>query len=619
MAQSVVTDLNQLNDNNKYTLWTAKRGGWVVSSTFKSSNDAGLGVTNTYVNKAAQFKLEANGDGTYYLYNVGAQKYVKKDKNVVDTKAAADAVTITKNDDGTFFFSFGAGYHMNIGGDKQTVISGWDTVDDGNKIIITDVTECLTVAYVYRLNGKDRGTSTSLGVHGGEYPELVLPYCVTATKPEGTIDMNQAVDGVVTKTIDCTQGELPFQTFADAGSITTWYNLQMHANPNSTKYLKEDGTSIAWANATLTEAEWDKFQWGFVGDAFGVKLIAKNGTAVQSTGTNGDAAQLVDVANGVEYVLTTSQAGAPWFCLKNNTRWLNGQGDVVKQWTENDNGSSIKVSEVVSSYKDYVKDILFAPYKNAPKFNILEGSTVQGPSEFANPVDINTAIDAANAISEDNVEDMNTFIASENGTKIKTYLDQVKKYGALANVQFTMGAEYGTLILPCPSSAVDGLTKYTCAGVSGDNTLNLAESTGAFTQNTPYIVSAPSGSKFTIIGWDKGSRATHKIGLLTGVLTEDGVAVPPESYILAKKDERLGFYQVAEGANYICAQYKCYLTVEDEDTPVKAFYFEGSGIETAIENVMGAQENGAIYDLQGRRVEKAVKGIYIVNGKKVVF
>ena len=29
-------------------------------------------------------------------------------------------------------------------------------------------------------------------------------------------------------------------------------------------------------------------------------------------------------------------------------------------------------------------------------------------------------------------------------------------------------------------------------------------------------------------------------------------------------------------------------------------------------------ENGAIFDLQGRRVANPIKGLYIVNGKKVV-
>ncbi len=38
-----------------------------------------------------------------------------------------------------------------------------------------------------------------------------------------------------------------------------------------------------------------------------------------------------------------------------------------------------------------------------------------------------------------------------------------------------------------------------------------------------------------------------------------------------------------------------------------------------ISSIKTTQKNGAIYDLSGRRVEKAVKGIYIVNGKKVVY
>lgn len=39
---------------------------------------------------------------------------------------------------------------------------------------------------------------------------------------------------------------------------------------------------------------------------------------------------------------------------------------------------------------------------------------------------------------------------------------------------------------------------------------------------------------------------------------------------------------------------------------------------TAIQGVETAKQNGAIYNLAGQRVEKAVRGIYIQNGKKVV-
>ena len=50
---------------------------------------------------------------------------------------------------------------------------------------------------------------------------------------------------------------------------------------------------------------------------------------------------------------------------------------------------------------------------------------------------------------------------------------------------------------------------------------------------------------------------------------------------------------------------------------VKVLTFgDATGIE-CIQNVEAAVEN-EIFDLAGRRVRKAVKGIYIVNGKKVL-
>ena len=49
-------------------------------------------------------------------------------------------------------------------------------------------------------------------------------------------------------------------------------------------------------------------------------------------------------------------------------------------------------------------------------------------------------------------------------------------------------------------------------------------------------------------------------------------------------------------------------------------FFESASIITGIKNVARVQEAAAsCYDLQGRRVAKPAKGLYIVNGKKVVF
>ena len=42
------------------------------------------------------------------------------------------------------------------------------------------------------------------------------------------------------------------------------------------------------------------------------------------------------------------------------------------------------------------------------------------------------------------------------------------------------------------------------------------------------------------------------------------------------------------------------------------------GTETAIESVESVENNAVVYDLSGRRVQKAQKGLYIVNGAKVI-
>ena len=43
-----------------------------------------------------------------------------------------------------------------------------------------------------------------------------------------------------------------------------------------------------------------------------------------------------------------------------------------------------------------------------------------------------------------------------------------------------------------------------------------------------------------------------------------------------------------------------------------------NGDQTGIQSIEAVKENGAVYDLQGRRVENPTKGLYIVNGKKVM-
>lgn len=77
---------------------------------------------------------------------------------------------------------------------------------------------------------------------------------------------------------------------------------------------------------------------------------------------------------------------------------------------------------------------------------------------------------------------------------------------------------------------------------------------------------------------------------------------------------KVGFYWMAEnGAAFKNGAHKAYLKLTNSSS--KAFVF--GEMETAIETVK-SENNTLIYDLQGRRVNGSQKGLYIINGKKVV-
>lgn len=83
----------------------------------------------------------------------------------------------------------------------------------------------------------------------------------------------------------------------------------------------------------------------------------------------------------------------------------------------------------------------------------------------------------------------------------------------------------------------------------------------------------------------------------------------------------IGFYKLKSSVTTIPGN-KAFLVLTNAEAQAKGFVLEfedggTTGIET-IENSKNSTEDGVYYDLQGRRVENPTRGVYIVNGKKVV-
>ena len=96
----------------------------------------------------------------------------------------------------------------------------------------------------------------------------------------------------------------------------------------------------------------------------------------------------------------------------------------------------------------------------------------------------------------------------------------------------------------------------------------------------------------------------------------DGETATAEAniYVLANGAKGVGFYKLADGKKVPAG--KAYLEIVSSAPEFIAINgAEATGIK-AVENSTIA--NGVYYNLAGQRVAQPTKGLYIVNGKKVV-
>ncbi len=190
-------------------------------------------------------------------------------------------------------------------------------------------------------------------------------------------------------------------------------------------------------------------------------------------------------------------------------------------------------------------------------------------------------------------------------------------------IEWTLGAEYGTLILPFAYDlSGTSLTAYTGA-INGDVMELTAVDGNAVAAYTPYIIGGATEAQttytFSGVPGEEPSSLADASGL-TGVLVD--TYAPANSYVLQNQTGTPAFYLVESANSILVAAYHCYLSGSAvSGTGVKAITFSfGDDVTTGIEAVDSEAGAGSdvIYDLSGRRVAKAQKGVYIVNGKKVV-
>ena len=216
------------------------------------------------------------------------------------------------------------------------------------------------------------------------------------------------------------------------------------------------------------------------------------------------------------------------------------------------------------------------------------------------------------------------------------------------NMRGRDGKYYTTLYVDFPFQIKGDVKAYTIEGVDAKNAQGyyfakvkeLAQQGDTVPAQTAVVLECnstnPADNQLLPTGDEKPKTSNNRLcgtffgGSINGLTVKDGAGNDYNvthdnirAFNINTADSRnpIGFYKVKSNVTNIPGN-KAFLVLTNAEAQAKGFVLEfedggTTGIET-IENSKHSTEDGVYYDLQGRRVENPTRGVYIVNGKKVV-
>ena len=225
-------------------------------------------------------------------------------------------------------------------------------------------------------------------------------------------------------------------------------------------------------------------------------------------------------------------------------------------------------------------------------------------------------------------DDVNETEVDRHGSYDANYCDWTIEEVTYLPVPINTTVGFGTLYSPvdlkgvCGDYAQDQRLEFyygTKQDVGGKDKIVLTKLTGDIPAKTGLIVRYKGGVNETTgcvyMKIADSAPALPGRNELTGKL--ETIAKPDNGtvYTLQYLDNTLGLYKYT-GATVKGG--KAYYHLADGAAVPMGFVFDFEGQTTGVESIEVNADNQVIYDLSGRRVAKAGKGLYIINGKKVL-
>ena len=278
-----------------------------------------------------------------------------------------------------------------------------------------------------------------------------------------------------------------------------------------------------------------------------------------------------------------------------------GSGDIFSSSWDSDGSTNFMKSNGDGTYTYTLNNVELTAQTILLKVLKREGSTETWQA------DPNTSL----VISEDGIYNI-TITSNEDISSVTAISDRIKANASVTSVGYaTFSSEYAL-----DFTNVTDVIPYR-ATVSNDNKVVLTKVTGKVPAETGLLLVAEGEASVDV----PTTICTTSIGenMLVATVEETTVAANNNNYMLANTNG-VGFYSVDSETTSEAG--KAYLHTDN------ALASEGSGSRvawifddkdiTAIKQVATTARTNEVFDLQGRRVAQPTKGLYIVNGKKVI-
>lgn len=374
------------------------------------------------------------------------------------------------------------------------------------------------------------------------------------------------------------------RTDDDTNKTMTWSfdnvsSLTLSQNVGNTNLTKIEVTYSA-TDITATTAVWD-FQNGNPASL-----------ATEAIGIEGKEADVTSSVSGLK-MHVNAKSGAAYDGVTGKLNYRSANGDA-----QCNRGAVIQIP-----VKGTLDVVTLIPRSGG--YTIAGGSEVTAKTTYTA-----TAADVAQGYVE--------IVCSTSGYLYSLKVDQ---YSASVPIGDTGWSTFSCSQALDYGNAEDGIEAYMITGYSGTSVTLSDKITGTIPAETGLLVKGTAGTSYSVPVAASSSTdvsANKLVAAVSGTTVNAGVD-PVVNYVLMKVGgdavfQWIGTTPATLGAN------KAYLSISGGPKPTgEARGLEiGDGEVTAIKNIKVGTEDNVYYDLQGRRVLYPKKGLYIVNGKKVI-